>query len=164
MTAGGTQQFTATGTYSDGSTQNLTASGDLGVVQHGRRDREAGGLATAAAPGTTTISATLGAVSGSTTLTVQAAPLSVTTSALAGGTVGTAYAATLAASGGTPPYTWSVASGALPAGLTLNGEHGGDRGHADDGGDGELHGAGDGRGADGDEGAVASRWARRRRA
>ncbi|GEP41637.1 GEVED domain-containing protein [Brevifollis gellanilyticus] len=32
----------------------------------------------------------------------------------------TAYTQTFAASGGTGPYTWSVSSGALPAGLTLN--------------------------------------------
>src|SRR5205823_7815501 len=34
--------------------------------------------------------------------------------------VGTAYSQTLAATGGTPPYAWSVISGSLPAGLTLN--------------------------------------------
>ncbi len=44
--------------------------------------------------------------------------LAITTTSLAGGTVGTAYSATLAASGGTLPYTWS-ASG-LPAGLNIN--------------------------------------------
>jgi hypothetical protein len=49
-----------------------------------------------------------------------AAPLSVTTTSLANGTVGTAYSQALAATGGTTPYTWSVLSGALPAGLTLN--------------------------------------------
>ena len=43
----------------------------------------------------------------------------VTTTSLASGTVGTAYSQTLGASGGTAPYTWSLASGALPAGLTL---------------------------------------------
>jgi len=46
-------------------------------------------------------------------------PLSVTTSSLPSGTVGTHYGAMLAATGGTPPYDWSLSSGALPAGLTL---------------------------------------------
>jgi hypothetical protein len=36
------------------------------------------------------------------------------------GQVGTAYSSTLTASGGRPAYRWSIASGALPAGLTLN--------------------------------------------
>ncbi len=46
--------------------------------------------------------------------------LQLTTATLNGGTAGTAYTATLTASGGTSPYTWSVASGALPAGLALS--------------------------------------------
>jgi hypothetical protein len=37
-----------------------------------------------------------------------------------GGTVGAPYSTTLSASGGTAPYAWSVQSGSLPAGLTLN--------------------------------------------
>jgi hypothetical protein len=36
------------------------------------------------------------------------------------GTVGVAYTSSLQASGGTAPYTWSVASGTLPAGLSLS--------------------------------------------
>ena len=52
--------------------------------------------------------------------TASVAPLQIGTVALAGGTVGTAYSATLSATGGTSPYTWSLASGSLPAGLTLS--------------------------------------------
>src|SRR6185369_2322799 len=33
---------------------------------------------------------------------------------------GTAYSQTLAASGGSPPYTWTVAIGSLPSGLSLS--------------------------------------------
>jgi hypothetical protein len=39
---------------------------------------------------------------------------------LADGTVGTAYTGTVAATGGTGPYTYAVTSGALPAGLSLS--------------------------------------------
>ena len=54
-------------------------------------------------------------------ITIQAgAALTITTASLPGGTVGTAYDATLAASGGAPPYTWSISAGSLPAGLTLS--------------------------------------------
>jgi hypothetical protein len=45
--------------------------------------------------------------------------LQVTTVSLPGGTVDSAYAATLSAAGGTSPYVWNVASGALPPGLSL---------------------------------------------
>src|SRR5581483_6637346 len=72
---GSTQQFTATGTYSDNSTQNVTsqvtwASGTTSVATI-----TTAGLATAVATGTSTISATLGAVNGSTVLTVTPAAL-----------------------------------------------------------------------------------------
>jgi hypothetical protein len=55
------------------------------------------------------------------TLTVPANP-SITTAAgaLASGTIGAAYSVTLAGAGGIPPYTWSIAQGALPSGLTLS--------------------------------------------
>lgn len=45
--------------------------------------------------------------------------LQVTTTSLANGTMGTPYTASLAASGGTLPYTWGITTGALPAGLSL---------------------------------------------
>ena len=47
--------------------------------------------------------------------------VSITPMNLPSGSVGVAYVPqTLSATGGLPPYTWSVASGTLPAGLTLN--------------------------------------------
>ena len=47
-------------------------------------------------------------------------PPSISTSSLPNGTVGTAYSQTLTATGGTSPYSWTIASGSLPAGLTLS--------------------------------------------
>jgi hypothetical protein len=46
--------------------------------------------------------------------------LAVTTTALPQPVIQQAYSQTLQATGGTPPYTWSVASGQLPAGLALS--------------------------------------------
>ena len=46
-------------------------------------------------------------------------PLAVTTASVLTGTQGVAYSDYLEASGGIGPYTWSVTSGSLPAGLTL---------------------------------------------
>ncbi len=51
-------------------------------------------------------------------IVVSSPALKITTTSLPGGTVGTAYSQTLAASGGTTPYTWSVSAGSL-APLTL---------------------------------------------
>ncbi|MGA8672643.1 MAG: putative Ig domain-containing protein [Terracidiphilus sp.] len=60
-------------------------------------------------------------VSLSLTVSSSAPPaLAISTTSLPSGQVGTAYAATLAATGGTTPYTWSLTSGTLPAGLALN--------------------------------------------
>src|SRR5665811_1555833 len=53
-------------------------------------------------------------------LTVNPPSLGITTSSVPTGTVGTAYSQALAATGGTPPYSWSVANGSLPAGLSLS--------------------------------------------
>jgi hypothetical protein len=55
------------------------------------------------------------------TLTINlVAPPSITTTSLVNGQVGTAYSASLAATNGIAPYTWSI-SGSLPAGLILSG-------------------------------------------
>ena len=60
------------------------------------------------------------ATSNAATLTVNPAPsLQITTTSLPSGQVQTPYSASLQATGGTPPYTWSVISGQLPNGLSL---------------------------------------------
>jgi len=46
--------------------------------------------------------------------------LSVSTTSLAGSVVNQPYSQSLAAAGGTQPYTWSVSSGSLPPGITLD--------------------------------------------
>ena len=50
--------------------------------------------------------------------------LSITTSSLPSGTVGVSYSATLTASGGRTPYTWSVVQNQLPVGLALDAKSG----------------------------------------
>jgi hypothetical protein len=49
-------------------------------------------------------------------------PLSITTTSLTDAVTNVAYAATFAAAGGKSPYTWSITTGALPAGLALAAE------------------------------------------
>jgi hypothetical protein len=50
-------------------------------------------------------------------ISVTAPPLSVSSASLPGGTVGTAYSATVAATGGVPGYTWTATG--LPSGVTI---------------------------------------------
>ena len=80
------------------------------------------------APGTASFTVTVGdaenpaaTASANLSITVTAAPLVITTtSVLPSGTAGAPYSVKLAASGGLTPYTWSIASGSLPAGLKLH--------------------------------------------
>ena len=52
-------------------------------------------------------------------ITIILAPTSVSTTSLPDGEIGFAYSRSLAATGGTSPYSWSLSSGALPNGLSL---------------------------------------------
>jgi hypothetical protein len=54
------------------------------------------------------------------TVTVTPPVMTLLTTSLPAGKVGVPYSATLAASGGTTPYTWRVTGGDLPPGLRLD--------------------------------------------
>ena len=116
--------------------QTLTASGGVppyswsrttGTLPAGLALSSAGAISgTPSAAGTSTFGITVTDSASNTTtqtfsLTVSPAPLLIsTTSNLPSGVAGTAYAQTLTATGGIPPYTWAIASGPLPALLTLS--------------------------------------------
>jgi len=75
IVAGNTQQFTATGTFSDKSTQNLTSSVTWSSIAGSVASITAGGLAKGLTVGDATITATSGSISGATSLTVTGAVL-----------------------------------------------------------------------------------------
>jgi hypothetical protein len=55
------------------------------------------------------------------TVTINPATvLTITSAVLPNATVGSPYAASIQASGGTPPYSWSLPANSLPTGLTFN--------------------------------------------
>ncbi len=67
--------------------------------------------------GATFSQATAGEVA---SVTLVYTALAVTTTGLPGGTVGTPYSAALTAAAGTTPYSWTLANGSLPNGLSLS--------------------------------------------
>ncbi len=69
---GATEQFTATGTYSDASTANITSQVTWASGTTTAATITSGGLASGVGVGSSTITATLGSVSGNTKLTVTA--------------------------------------------------------------------------------------------
>jgi len=121
-TIGQTQQLTAT--PRDAAGNDLTGrtvvweSSDESVATV-----DTDGLVTALAVGSPTITATVSGETDMATITVYAV-LGVLTSSLADGVMGVAYNQNLAATGGNGTYAWTVISGVLPAGLTLDGATG----------------------------------------
>ena len=96
---GGTQQFTATGTFADASSQDLTnlvswSSSIPAVATIGNSDGTRG-LATALSDGTTTITANSGLISGNTTLTVTSDAAVITNVAPVSGAQGASLDVTI---------------------------------------------------------------------
>ena len=123
IAVGQQQQFTATGTYTDGSHQNLTATATWSSSAPSVATIAAGGLATALAPGSTTIQATSGSISGSTILTVTAPPnftltASPTSVTVTQGSQGSSTLTTTVSNGFNNAITLS-ASG-VPSGTTVS--------------------------------------------
>ena len=131
---GALQSFTATGTFSDGSQQNMTTSVNWTSSSSGVASIASSGVTTSLGAGQTTITATAGSVTGSTTLTVTSATLlsiavSPATPTIAAGTT-QQFTATGTFSGGskqnlTSSVGWNssssavatVASGGLASGV-----------------------------------------------
>ena len=77
-TAGTTQQFTATGTFTDGSSENISSSVRWSSSNTNVATISAAGLANALAAGNVTITATSGAIASSTGFSVASPPPAVT--------------------------------------------------------------------------------------
>jgi uncharacterized protein (TIGR03437 family) len=79
---------------------------------------------TAASPGVFSFNVQVGdsvgvATSATYALTMGPIPVSILAPSLADGTAGAPYSQALSATGGNPPYTWSILSGTPPTGLSL---------------------------------------------
>ena len=125
ITSGGTQQFTATVTGTPNT--KVTWSATPGTVSEN-------GLYTAPVV-TVVTSGTVTATSVADPTVKASASLSITpaggngspvitTTSLPPATAGVAYSATLTATGGKTPYQWSMTTGTLPSGLSLNSNSG----------------------------------------
>jgi large repetitive protein len=108
-----------------GGTAPYTFGVTAGTLPAGLTLTAAGLLAgTPTTPGTTTFTIRVTDANGCFTervytLVVPCPAITLAPATLPAGTVGTAYSRTITATGGTGPYTFTVASGVLPAGLTL---------------------------------------------
>jgi hypothetical protein len=117
IAAGGKLQFAAA--VSNTSNTAVTWSASAGTITPN-------GLFTAPAYSSakaitvTASSAAQASAQASTAVTITSNVFEITTSSVPAGVESTPYSASLTASGGRPPYQWSLATGSLPTGLQFN--------------------------------------------
>ncbi len=120
VAASGTEQFTAT--VSNTSNVGVTWTTSLGAINtSGSYKAPAVNATTTATVKATSVADSTKSATALVTITpvVQSA-LTITTTGLTAVTSGVAYSANLKASGGTTPYTWNLASGTLPSGMSIS--------------------------------------------
>lgn len=120
---GSATSYTATGTYSDGSTAPV---GTLGVWNTSNHTVATVGTPTPAnpqavnclTPGSINVTLVVGSVTGTASLTCQTLipSLTITTASLGPATVNQPFSQTINVTGGTPPYTFTTPAKAVPTG------------------------------------------------
>ena len=104
ITGSATQQFTATGTFTDGTVSNITNSSSWSSSNTSIATVNSGGLASGVGPGTATITATNGTLSGTASLTVKLLTPTVTfTGAPSKATYNTSFTVTATTNASTMP-------------------------------------------------------------
>ena len=106
------------------ATLNITLQGTTSSGGTGGNPHSLSTLSTQTTAATTTSTATSTTTTSATFTVTPPGPLAVSTTTMPAAVQSAAYGASLAASGGVAPYSWTLISGALPAGLSLNSANG----------------------------------------
>ncbi len=122
VVSAGTRQFSALVTNTSNVAVNWSAS--LGTISStGLYQAPSVTVSTKATVTATSLADTTKSGTASVTVTAGSSnpgPLSVTTKSVPAATAGAAYSSPLNATGGKAPYSWTLASGSLPTGITVH--------------------------------------------
>ena len=128
ISANASAQFTATGNYSDGTARDISSLVTWSLSDTTVASVTSSGRVTGLTTGQITVTATVGTITANAALIVSVVgsssgtfPVSANTTAqnMVFNTIMSNFSP-LTPSGGTPPYTYSVTSGTLPTGVSLN--------------------------------------------